>query len=137
MTHPLSKLISSGLCAALTTAGLALIATPASTQSVEELTVTGVYGPGREPQRLSMGVSYADLDLRTQFGQDELKRRIDVTARYLCNKLGENNSSPSVVPSCREAAVNEGRKQARIAIDAAPVRMAGWKPGPAWIPPGE
>jgi UrcA family protein len=130
-----SLFLASGLSCLLATGVVLTAATPASAQTVEELTVTGRYGPGDQPKSLSYAVSYRDLDLRTQFGQDELRHRIEVTVRYLCDKLGETSTSSAVVPSCRDAATKDALAQARVAIDTAPVRVAGWVPGPVWIPP--
>lgn len=81
---------------------------PLNAQPVDDIVVTGRYG--RVPdsvQSLSQPVSYADLDLSTKLGRDELRRRLRLTARYLCDRLGESDPSSSVVPSCRDAAVRD------------------------------
>lgn len=120
--------------AALSVAGV-IPATPVSAQTtVQELTVTGRYGPDNQPRSLSQAVSYADLDLSSPEGRNELKHRISLTARYLCDKLGENETSDTVVPSCRNAAEQDAMAQARPII-AAFKRGPQWAAGPAWSPP--
>ena len=84
-------------------AGAALVgaAAPSLAQSDEEIIVSGRYGNLPESVRsLSQSVSYADLDLSSTAGRAELRHRVRLTARYLCEKLGEVDSSSSVVPSC-------------------------------------
>lgn len=103
----------------------------------EEITVMGRYG--RVPdsvQSLSQPVSYSDLDLSTKAGRDILRRRVALTARYLCEKLGETDtSSGPVVPSCRDAAVSDALKRVgTIEAHFAP-RGSTWVAGTAWAPP--
>jgi UrcA family protein len=121
--------------AALSVAGIGIIsATPAVAQSsVDEVTVIGHFGPDNAPQSLSQAVSYADLDLSTSPGKNELKHRISLTARYLCDKLGEEEDSGSVEPSCRKAAVSDAMAQARPIIAA--FERTAWAAGPAWNAP--
>ena len=111
------------LAVALAATGLTL-AGAASAQTVDELTVTGVYGS--EAQRLSAVVSYADLDLTTESGADTLKSRISTTARDLCMKLGETNAtSDSLVPSCeRDARENAWNQAKDVIASATPRTMA-------------
>ena len=112
-------------------AGAALVAaaTPVLAQStVEEVTVIGRHGPLPDDVRsISQTVSYADLDLGSADGRHELKHRIALTARYLCDKLGESDASDPVVPSCRDAATRDAVAQA----DAAIAHFASR--GPAWV----
>ena len=123
-----------GLCAAL--AAPALITTPAAAQTtVEELTVIGRYGPGGEPQSLSQAVSYADLNLASPADQAEFRHRIRLTARYLCERLGEDETSTSIAPSCRQAAERDGLAQAASLIHAFAPRGTTWVAGPAWAAP--
>jgi UrcA family protein len=121
------------LGAALSAGGLGIIAgAPASAQStVEELTVTGHYGPDNTPSRLSQAVSYADLDLSTSDGRYLLKQRISLTARYLCDRLGEDEASDGVLPSCKDAAISDAMAQARPIIPYF-TRGSQWAAGPAW-----
>ncbi len=80
--------------------------TPASAQTEEDIIVTGRWG--RVPDNvdsLSQRVSYRDLDLSQRDDWRELRRRISLTARYLCDRLGEPDSAASsLAPSCRDAA---------------------------------
>ena len=50
---------------------------------------------------LNRGKNSVVVDLATKEGKDELRRRLNLTARFLCEKLGESDSSSGVVPSCR------------------------------------
>lgn len=123
--------------AAMSVAGMGIIAAtpPASAQTtVEEFTVTGHHGPDNEATSLSQAVSYADLDLSTAEGRYELKYRISHTARYLCRKLGEDETSDGVVPSCRDAAVRDAMTRARPIIFAYE-RDSEWAAERAWRPP--
>lgn len=101
----------------------------------EEIIVTGRYG--RVPdsvQSLSQTVGYADLDLSTKAGRDILRHRLRLTARFLCDKLGESDS-PGIVPSCREAAVKDAlNRVGTIEANVAP-RGTTWVAPPAWQPP--
>ena len=120
-------------------AGAALVgaALPALAQtSVEELTVTGRYGTVPDNVKsLTQPVSYADLDLSTPAGQHEFRHRISLTARYLCDKLGENDTATSVVPSCRDAAERDANAQADTVIARFSPRGSTWVAGPVWSPP--
>jgi UrcA family protein len=125
---------SLALASAGAIAGPAL-AQPAPTAS-EEITVTGRYG--RVPdsvQSLSQAVSYADLDLSTEAGRAELRHRVALTSRFLCDKLGESDTSTGPVPSCRDAAVRDAMgRVGTIEAHFAP-RGGAWVAGPAWAPP--
>ncbi|KKC27781.1 UrcA family protein [Sphingomonas sp. SRS2] len=112
-------------------------ATPAMAQPVnEEIVVQGRYGTLPDSvQSLSQPVSYADLDLSTVSGRAELRHRVRLTARYLCEKLGENDSSSSVTPSCRDAASRDALSRiGTLEANAAP-RGTTWVAGPAWSAP--
>lgn len=110
-----------------------LHAQPAS----EEITVVGRYG--RVPdsvQSLSQAVSYADLDLSTQAGRDILRHRVALTARYLCEKLGEaDTSSGPLVPSCRDGAVHDAMSRVGTIEEHFAPRGSTWVAGTAWAPP--
>ena len=119
-------------------AGAALVgaAAPSLAQTDEEIIVSGRYGNLPESVRsLSQSVSYADLDLSSTAGRAELRHRVRLTARYLCEKLGEVDSSSSVVPSCRDAATKDALSRiGTLEANAAP-RGTAWVAGPAWTPP--
>jgi UrcA family protein len=103
-------------------------------QTVEGITVTGHMTYENEPEALSYRVGYADIDLRTDAGMDELNRRVRKTAEYLCERIGETNHSMSAAPSCRDAAISQVAPAVREAKLNA-LRTPNWKPGPAWTPP--
>lgn len=121
------------LCATLAAAaGLAMTGGPALAQTtVEELTITGRVGPDGEPRTLSRVVSYHDLDITTEPGKEELKRRINVTADELCRELDEADVSSVVVPSCQDAAVRDAMEQMNTHVAAAVPRGTDWTPMPA------
>lgn len=122
-------------------AGAALIglSAPAPTlaQSAdEELVVTGHYGKVPDStQSLSQAISYRDLDLSTAAGRDEIRHRIKLTARYLCDKMGESDSGSSVVPSCQQAATADAMKRIGTIEETFSPRGTTWVAGPAWAPP--
>lgn len=120
-------------------AGSALISAAANANAqttVEELTVTGRYGPAPDnAQSLSQAVSYADLDLSTTAGRHELRRRIHYTARYLCDKLGESETSGPLAPSCMKAAESDAMARAGTLEESFVPRGTTWVAGPAWAPP--
>jgi len=113
------------------------LAVPAAAQTTEEIIVTGHYG--RVPDNvnsLTQAVSYADLDLSTDAGKRELKHRVSLTARYLCNKLGENElGSTGPIPSCREAAVKDAMSRVGTVEAHAAPRGTAWVAGSAWQAP--
>lgn len=123
-------------------AGLTLVSTaPALAQEYypdtsEDIVVEGRWG--RVPDdvdSLSQRVSYADLDLRYAEDRRELRHRIDLTARYLCDRLGENDNSSSLVPSCRAAAVRDAmRRVGTVEAHWAP-RDTGWVRPARWEAP--
>ena len=121
------------LAGAVTVSGV----TPAAAQpTVEELTVTGRYGRVPESvQSLSQAISYADLDLSTEAGKREFRRRINLTARYLCEKMGETSTGDTVVPSCRDAAARDALARAGTLEAGFAPRGTTWVAGPAWQPP--
>jgi UrcA family protein len=100
----------------LLVAGMAIFAMAAPTLAQgydEDVTVTG---QGRVPDyvdHLSQRVSYADLDLSRSYDRRVLRGRIDDSASFLCDKLGESDDNYGVVPSCRTAAYQDGVQQAR------------------------
>ena len=101
-------------------------------QPTEEITVTGRYN---DAQTLSQGVSYADLDLSTKAGKDELRHRVALTARYLCGKLGESDNGSPVVPSCRDAATRDAMTRVGTIEEGFAPRGTTWVAGTRWQPP--
>ena len=104
--------------------GALMAGAPAFAQEVDELTVVGRMGPDSEARSLSQAVNYSDLDLTLAADQDVLKRRVDDTARSLCDRLGEGGGYAPIAPSCRDAAVRDSHEQIRVAIAEAPARKA-------------
>ena len=118
--------------AALIAAGAPAFAQPAP----EEIIVEGRYG--RVPdsvQSLSQPVSYADLDLSTKAGRDELRHRINLTARFLCDKLGESDTSTGVTPSCRDGATKDAMTRLGTVEQGFAPRGTTWVRPPAWSAP--
>jgi UrcA family protein len=128
----MQTLTMGGLIAAAAIAG----ATPLFAQSApEEIVVTGRYGTVPDSVRtLSHAVSYADLDLSTQAGRDELRRRINLTSRWLCEKLGETETSGPAA-SCRQDATNSAMQRVGTIEQSFAPRGTTWARGPAWQPP--
>ncbi len=112
------------------------IAAPGFAQPSEEIVVMGRLGPAPDSARsLSQAVSYADLDLSTPAGRSELRRRVNLTARFLCDKLGESASSIGPAPSCRDSAVRDAlARVGTLEAQAAP-RGTTWVAPKAWQPP--
>ncbi len=119
-------------------AGVALIgaAVPALAQSDEDIVVTGHYGTLPDSvQTASQTVSYADLDLSTVAGRNELRHRLDLTARYLCGKLGESDTSVGPGDSCRDAARKDAMNRVGTLEAHVTPRGTAWVAPPAWQPP--
>lgn len=114
-----------------------LAATPGLSQpEPEEIIITGRYGRLPDSVRsASAAVSYADLDLSTGAGRRELRRRVSLTARFLCDRLGETDVSSAVVPSCRDAATRDALQRVGTVEAGFAPRGTAWVRGPAWAPP--
>lgn len=108
-----------------------LSAVPASAQGYEDdIVVSGRHGSLRDAPSLSQAVRYDDLDIYSWEGREELRYRIRQTARHLCDRLGENDASSPVIPSCRDAA-------ARDAMRRVGTYDAGYAPDDTvWLEPG-
>jgi UrcA family protein len=107
--------LSPKLCALMGGLAIAAAAAPVLAQDFydEDVTVTG---QGRVPDyvdHLSQRVSYADLDLTRSYDRHVLRGRIDDSASFLCDRMGESDDNIGVVPSCRTAAYQDGVQQAR------------------------
>jgi UrcA family protein len=102
----------------------------------EEITVTGRFGRVPDSVRtLSQAVSYSDLDLSTAAGKAEIRRRINLTARYLCDRLGESASSAGPAGSCRDAASRDAMGRLGTVEEHFAPRGTGWTAPRAWQPP--
>jgi UrcA family protein len=102
----------------------------------EEIVVTGDFGKVPDSVRsLSQSVSYADLDLSTNDGRAEIRRRVNLTARFLCDKLGESDTSSPLIPSCREAATRSAMARIGTLEENVAPRGTTWTRPPAWTPP--
>ena len=128
---------TSKVCALLAGASLASFALPVLAQSsVEELVVTGHIGKVPDSTRtLSRPVSYADLDLSTDVGRHVLRQRIGLTARWLCDKLGESGGGDALAPSCRDAATKDAMARLGTLEQGFAPRGTTWVAGPAWATP--
>jgi UrcA family protein len=111
-------------------------AVPSLAQSdSEEIVVTGRYGTVPDSvQSLSAPVSYADLDLSTGAGRDEFKHRLHLTARYLCNKLGETDNL-GAAPPCEDAAYQDAMQRAGTMWEHFAPRGTAWVAPRHWTPP--
>jgi UrcA family protein len=119
------------------TIALPFVAVPLQAQTAaEEIIVTGEFGTVPDSvQTLSQSVSYADLDLSTDAGRDMLRQRVSLTARFLCNKLGETSTSSSVAPSCRQQAVKSAMSRVDTVRASFAPRGTAWTSPPAWTAP--
>lgn len=129
MVAKLSRAIGIGL--------LFTAAAPALAQSSsEEIVVSGRYGKVPDSvQSLSIPVSYADLDLSTQSGRDILRHRLNLTARFLCDKLGESDTSDPIAPSCRAAAVKDAMARVGTVEQGFAPRGTSWVAPSPWAAP--
>lgn len=120
---------------AVTLAGTAPVLAQNAPDS-EEITVTGRFGRVPDNVRtLSQAVSYADLDLSTPEGKAEIRHRINLTARYLCDRLGESASSTGPAGSCRDAASRDAMgRLGTVEAHFAP-RGTAWTAPRAWQAP--
>ena len=99
----------------------------------DEIVIVGHYG--RVPdsaQSASTAVGYGDLDLTVPADRDILRHRIALTARYLCDKLGESDIGPG---SCRDEATRDGLARVGTIWEHAAPRGTAWVRPPAWVPP--
>src|SRR3546814_2912102 len=96
----------------------------------------GEYGGAPVSVRtLSQAVSYADLDLSKEAGRDMLRHRVSLTARFLCDKLGETNTSSPIVASCRDAATKDAMSRVETLEASSAPRGTTWvRPSP-WDAP--
>src|SRR5690606_20524990 len=68
-------------------------------------------------------------------GRDALRHRVSLTARFLCDKLGESDASSPIVKSCRDAAVDDAMERVgTLEEDFAP-RGTTWVAPSPWAAP--
>jgi UrcA family protein len=99
----------------------------------DEIVIVGHYG--RVPDNVdsaSVPVGYADLDLSNPADRAILRRRISLTARYLCDKLGESDTGPG---SCRDAATEDALRRVGTIEEHFAPRGTAWVRPPPWAPP--
>ncbi len=110
-----------------------VLAQPVPPPPPEEIVIVGHYGAVPDNvDSLSMVVGYADLDLSYPAGREILRHRIALTARFLCDKLGESDTGPG---SCRDVATQDAlRRVGTIEANFAPRGTAWVHPAP-WAPP--
>jgi UrcA family protein len=102
----------------------------------EEIVIVGHYG--RVPdgaQSASVSVGYADLDLSNPVDREVLRRRIALTARYLCDKLGESDTTTLGEPSCRDVATRDALRRVGTIEERFAPRGTAWVRPPPWAPP--
>lgn len=120
--------------------GSAIAATaPATAQDApyydEDIVVEGHYGQSlRDAESLSQAVSYADLDLRFARDREILRHRISMTARYLCQKLGEDEPTVTFGRSCREEAERDAYRRLGT-VEANYVPHDSVVLAPRWVAP--
>ena len=99
----------------------------------EQIVIVGHYG--RLPDNVesaSLVVGYGDLDLSIPAHRDILRHRIALTARYLCDKLGESDTGPG---SCRDEATRDALRRVGTIWEHFAPRGNAWIRPPAWVPP--
>ena len=137
--HPRSLITAPLIGAALAFGGMAQAQSQSQSQttgSAEEIVITGKYGMSAdEIQSLSQSVSYADLDLSTAEGKKVLRQRVNLTARWLCQKLGKSDTASPPVPSCRQAAVSDAMARVGTLESGAAPRGTTWTAPTAWSAP--
>ena len=134
----LTAAVLPGLCMGAATL---LPAAPGIAQSYadDKIVITGRWSRRQLPddvQSASLPVSYADLDLRNSEDRRILRHRINLTARYLCDRLGEPDDRSALAgTSCREDAARDAiRRVGTIEENWAP-RHTAWVAGPRWHAP--
>ena len=111
-----------------------VVVQPVVVQTVpEQIVIVGHYG--RLPDNVesaSQIVGYGDLDLSIPADRDILRHRISLTARYLCDRLGETDTGPG---SCRDAATRDAMQRVGTIWAHSAPRGTAWVRPPAWVPP--
>jgi UrcA family protein len=99
----------------------------------DEIVIVGHYG--RLPDNVetaSQAVGYGDLDLSIPADRDILRHRISLTARYICDRLGEADIGPG---SCRDQATRDALSRVGTIWEHAAPRGTAWVRPRAWVPP--
>ncbi len=122
-------------------APLIATATPASAQDYpyyqpapeDDILVEGRYGrvPDDAPS-LSSVVHFGDLDLRYDEDRRILRQRISYTARDLCRRLGEHDTSVSIIPSCQQQATRDAWRRLGTRDQTLIPRDSAWLPSRGW-----
>ena len=111
-----------------------VVVQPVVVQTVpDEIVIVGRYR--RLPdnaENASTVEGYADLDLSIPADRDILRHRISLTARYLCDKLGESDTG---LGSCRDVATRDGMQRVGTIWAHFAPRGTAWVRPPAWVPP--
>jgi UrcA family protein len=112
-----------------------VVVQPVVVQQVpEQIVIVGHYGKLPDNvENASSIVGYGDLDLSNPADRDILRHRISLTARYLCDKLGESNDTGP--GSCRDAATRDAMRRVGTIEEHFAPRGTAWVRPPAWIPP--
>lgn len=126
---PRNPLLAGAVCAA----ALALAGSAMAQITVEELTVIGK-APATQ-QTVSYVVGFGDLNLRTEEGRKELRKRINLTATYVCHKLGEDQSN--AFAECRSKAIEDAMVKVRQFEHDSRAHGVRLEAGHPWVPPGE
>jgi UrcA family protein len=92
--------------------GLSAGIVPAIAQPSDEVVVTGPFSEDSNGvMRLRTVVNYADLDLNTASGRAELRDRVDMTARDVCNELRFHADGPVMNNDCYQSAMRSAMTQ--------------------------
>ena len=102
----------------------------------DEIVIVGHYGKVPDnAESASVPVGYADLDLSSPVDREILRRRISLTARYLCDKLGESDTATLAQPSCRDIATRDALQRVGTIEEHFAPRGTAWVRPPPWAPP--
>lgn len=102
----------------------------------DEIVIVGHYGKVPDNvESASVPVGYADLDLSSPVDREILRRRISLTARYLCDKLGESDTTTLAQPSCRDIATRDALRRVGTIEEHFAPRGTAWVRPPPWAPP--
>jgi UrcA family protein len=127
-------IVLGALAAALAITGLSFLVAPVA-YGQPAATAVVVTAPGQPKSALSYRVTFTDLDLKKELGRTELKRRMRISAKYVCSHATGVDARSGAYTDCRRKALDVAEPQAKLAIAAAQVRPGAFHPGPAWQPP--
>jgi UrcA family protein len=111
------------------------VAQPVVVQTApEQIVIVGHYRKLPDNvQSASLAVGYGDLDLSLPSDRALLRHRIALTARYLCDRLGE--SDDATPGSCRAEAVRDAMERIGTIEEHFAPRGTAWVRPPAWSAP--